>query len=236
MKTIFWIFGLGFSLLPTMVAVAEPPGTAPLATTFTRRYAGEIDHQHKVRLTLSRNHNQLTGEYAYFRVGKSLALQGSLKGAEVRLEEFDNGRRTGSFEGRFVTPTVLSGTWQSENGKRMYDFRVQEVAPKPARGLTGNWSWVNQGATFELALIQRGNLVEGSYMAVTRNATRIDSDSAIQGPVRGNAANVKFVSGYGGNRGTARITRVGNSLRWVVLSEGVGGYYAPRRAILRRDR
>lgn len=234
-----WLLALSAISITTW-AVAMPAGdpadTAPFATSFTRRYAGELDYKHKVQLTLTRNRNQLTGRYSYTRVGKPLSVQGSLKGREVRLEEFEKGKCTGQFEGRFATPTILTGTWQSEDGQRTMDFRLAEIPPKVARPFTGNWSWENQGAAFRLDLIQRGNTVEGAYTATTRNATRVDADSSIRGTVRGNTANVHFVSAYGGNRGTARITRVGSSLRWQVTSEGVGGYYAPRRATLRRDK
>lgn len=233
-----WCLALATVSVPTFSAAmpaGDPSETAPFATSFTRRYTGELDYKHKVQLTLTRKQNQLTGEYSYSRVGKPLALQGSMQRREVRLEEFDQGRRTGRFEGRFLTPTVLNGTWQSEDGKRTMDFRFAEVPPKEKRPFTGSWSWENQGAAFALELIQRGNTVEGAYTASTRNATRVDADSAIRGTIRGNVAKVRFVSGYGNNRGTARITRVGNKLRWEVLTEGVGGYYAPRRATLTHD-
>jgi hypothetical protein len=223
-------------LIGSAFAANDTRGMAPLAASFTRRYTGELDYKHKVRLTLTRNRNRLTGRYAYTRVGKPLVLQGSLTGPEFKLEEFDNGRRSGRFEGTYLTPTVLSGIWHSEDGKRMMDARLEEIPPKEKRPFTGSWSWENQGAQFSLDLIQRGNTVEGSYNATTTNARRVDADSAVSGTVRGNVANVRWISGYGNNHGTSRITRVGNSLRWQVLTDGVGGYYAPQRATLHRDK
>jgi hypothetical protein len=207
-----------------------------LPGTFTRVYRGTINEL-PVRMTLTRKQDRLTGSYEYVRVGKPLAIQGSLNAEEgFTLDEFDDaGKKTGSFNGDFRTPNRMEGSWSKPGSeKELYFFAEEAVAPD---GLQGTWGWDAKGATFSIELVRRGgNRIEGCYDALTRNAARVDASSPIVGTVRGNVATVRFTSAYSATDGEARITLKEKTLHWKMTREPTGECWAPREATLKRHR
>jgi hypothetical protein len=226
-----------------VLATGAAAGWTKLPPRFTRAYEGEIDGKLPVRLVLTKNGQQLTGTYLYKRIGKPLKLQGTINGeGEFTLDEFDpSGRKTGGFKGEFDSPTRLGGSWSGPGGGEPKHFFAYEgfSAPTDARGpFTGSWGngGPEEGPGFSLDLYQRGSRLEGLYHAITRNATRLDTDSLVEGTVRGNTATVRWTSGYSGVQGTAVLRLTGNQLSWRIPKPPTGEYWAPDRATLKKHR
>lgn len=228
--------------LAAVVGAPARAGWNGLSPSFTRVYEGEID-KHPVRLTLTKKGQRLTGSYVYTKVGKPLSLHGSINGEGVfQLDEFDPaGKKTGSFKAEFDGPSRLDGEWTKVGGEKGLFFFAYEAFRKPtdATGpFTGRWETPDQNHPegFSLELYQRGNKIEGFYQAITRNATRLDTDSVIEGVVMGRTARVKWTSGYSGVQGKAilRLER-GDRVRWEIPNPPNGEYWAPRETTLKRD-
>ena len=230
--------------LTTAAALTVAPVAAEwtrLPVGFTRVYEGEIERL-PVRLTLTKKGQQLKGSYVYTRVGKPLQLQGTIDGTGAfTLDEFDGaGVRTGGFSGEFQGPTRLEGGWSKPGAERNIHFWAYEALRKPTDA-TGPFSGhytlggPQEGPGFSLDLFQRGPRIEGLYHAITRNASRLDTDSVVVGSVRGEVATVRWTSGYSGVQGTATLRRQGNRLVWTIIKPPPGEYWAPRKATLTRS-
>ena len=221
------------------------PATPAHAPDFSRRYTGTLN-RYPIRMTLQRRGNRLTGSYTYLRNGVTLTLRGrithtplkeSLAGAEFELDEYDRpGRRSGSFQGQFTSTETLRGSWwKTERPGNRLSFHAESAA---ATGdpFDGSWSYAKGGYTFSLDLAQRGDTLNGSYCAVTVNATRVDCISPVTGTVTGNRARVSWISAYGGGSGTALLTRQGNRLTWTAQKRPDSEHFAPPQATLNRSR
>lgn len=235
---------IGLCAVGALTAVAA---TAALPRQFTRTYEGTIDNKHRIRVRLTRKGERLTGSYSYSKVGKPLQVQGTLdEEGNLSLDEFDAaGKRTGTFNGKYEEDKVIRGSWSAATGDRVLPFRVEEAAPPKrksgdARGpFSGSWSWEKGGAVFNLELRQVGNQLTGTYTAVTSGARRVDQDSPVKGEVQGRTARVTWTSGFSGGTGRSTLTLVGETLRWEVTQEPPAPnaeYWAPRSAVLKRDR
>jgi hypothetical protein len=214
-----------------------------LPSRFNRAYEGQIAGKLPVRLTLTKNGQQVTGSYVYTRVGKPLKLQGTIDGeGKFKLDEFDpGGQKTGGFEGTFTGPTRMEGSWSGPKTKEPLHFFAYEGFSKPtdATGpFTGSWGLggPEEGPGFTLDLYQRGNKLEGLYHAITRNASRLDTDSPVEGTVKGNRADVRWTSGYSGVKGAAVLTLNGRTLSWRIPHPPSGEYWAPEKATLHRNK
>lgn len=235
-----WLVGIAVA---GGLATAAAAGWTKLPARFTRAYEGEIDGKLPVRLTLTKNGRRLTGSYVYTRIGRPLKLRGTINGEGVfTLDEFDAaGRKTGGFRGEFDGPTRLEGDWLGPDGGGEKHFFAYESFQKPTDAggpFTGSWSLggPEEGPGFTVELYQRGSRLEGLYHAITRNATRLDTDSAIVGTVRGNTATVRWTSGYSGVQGTAVLRLAGRRLHWRIPRPPQGEYWAPLKATLKRNR
>jgi hypothetical protein len=230
-------------MVAAVLGVPAKAGWNKLTPSFTRVYEGEIGKS-PVRLTLTKKGQRLTGSYIYTRVGKPLRLHGKIDGDGVfQLDEFDaGGKNTGSFKAEFDGPTRLDGTWRKPGEEEGVFFFAYEAFRKPSDAtgpFTGHWGSPNAAGPqgFSLELYQRGSRIEGFYHAITRNATRLDTDSVVEGTVAGRTARVRWTSGYSGVKGSAvlRLER-GNRLRWQIPNPPSGEYWAPRDTTLKRDR
>jgi hypothetical protein len=235
--------GLAGIALAGVLAQGAAAGWTKLPSSFTRAYEGEIDGKLPVRLVLTKKGQQVTGSYVYTWVGKPLKLQGTINGeGAFTLEEFDPaGKKTGSFQGEFEAPTRLGGSWSGPNSAEPKHFYAYEsfTQPTDANGpFTGSWSagGPKEGPGFTLDLYQRGKRLEGLYHAITRNASRLDTDSLVEGTVKGNTATVRWTSGYSGVRGTAVLRLAGTRLSWSIPKPPTGEYWAPLKARLRKNR
>src|SRR5262249_4765569 len=79
-----------------------------------REFSGAINRSIRIKMTLSQNGKTLSGSYYYEKVGKAITLSGSINGQQFTLKEYDeNGKSTGTFSGRFVTPDTIEGSWSN---------------------------------------------------------------------------------------------------------------------------
>ncbi len=121
-------------LLCTGPVAAAPAG--PAGADF-REYAGTIGDL-RIVMTLDKNGAKLTGEYRYASQRTTLSLRGVMIGdRDFVLEEFDEDKNTGQFNGTFNDDGSVAGQWASPDGAAVYPFRLEEKAPAP---WTGRWS------------------------------------------------------------------------------------------------
>lgn len=99
------------------------------AIDFSKFYQGEIAGRYPIRMQLTRAGNELTGTYAYIKVGKNIPLSGSVDNeGTFSMQETDaQGKVTGVFEGRFYTATGLSGNWRNPATGKELPFSLQEA-------------------------------------------------------------------------------------------------------------
>lgn len=105
----------------------------------------------------------------------------------------------------------------------------------------GKWTSVDEDISIDLDLFQSGDELTGYHCSVTKHAQRIDcaleSDGtgySIEGFVKGNQADVTFLSTYCMKYGKAKIVMHGDYLFWEVTEFPNGEFYLPLTAILER--
>lgn len=110
---------------PESASIPEQTNT----TGFSRNYQGEIASKYPIRMQLTRTGNELTGTYAYIKVGKDIPLAGSVdnEGKFSIQETDDKGKITGVFEGRFSSATQLAGNWRNPDTGKEMPFSLQEA-------------------------------------------------------------------------------------------------------------
>jgi len=73
---------------------------------------------------------EMKGVYYYKRYGEDLQLKGTYNGGRVMLCEYTKeGKMTGVFKGKFVTPNKIEGTWMDPSGTRVLPFTLVETNP-----------------------------------------------------------------------------------------------------------
>jgi hypothetical protein len=107
-------------------------GSAPTSEKFYFR--GTIANNLTIEMTLVRDGERLTGTYFYPKVGKSIALSGTIdKGGSVELKESDeSGKQTGTFKGKWKPATdspdpglnEIEGKWSKPDGSKETAFQV----------------------------------------------------------------------------------------------------------------
>ena len=109
-----------------LIALTASARSVPAQSSDEREFVGTINKTLQVRIRLSQSGTVLSGSYAYERIGKSLRLAGEMTFEnEFYLNEFDDrGRQTGQFDGKFVSPDWLEGTWSSSSTKRVMPFNA----------------------------------------------------------------------------------------------------------------
>ncbi|HZS08437.1 MAG TPA: DUF3298 and DUF4163 domain-containing protein [Blastocatellia bacterium] len=122
--------------------VALPISSASAQSTervFKGRVAGA-----RVTMKLRRSGNQLSGAYSYDRIGRDIALKGSIDSAgNVKLQEFGDGgaQATAAFTGKLEEPgnlltAWLDGEWAKTGGGKQETFWVKEVNAEPGINVT----------------------------------------------------------------------------------------------------
>jgi len=87
------------------------------------RCSGSLDGKYPIRMKIRLDGARVEGAYLYERYGKSLRLQGTVENHGLMMEELDeNGRPTGTFRGRFVSPSRVEGTWSRPDGSKAMPF------------------------------------------------------------------------------------------------------------------
>lgn len=101
-----------------MAALASLPAwSEALSSNLQGTLAGK-----NIAMTLEVTGQTVTGQYTYLRAGVTLTLQGTLAGQACTLQEFYQGRHTGTFDGT-LTSAGYEGTWSSPDG-RSYRFQL----------------------------------------------------------------------------------------------------------------
>jgi hypothetical protein len=95
---------------------------------FSKSYQGEIAGKYPIRMQLTRVGNEITGTYAYTKVGKDIPLAGSVDSeGKFSIQETDEqGKVTGVFEGKIGSETTLSGNWRNPDTGKVLPFSLQE--------------------------------------------------------------------------------------------------------------
>jgi hypothetical protein len=103
------------ALLPT-AALAQAGGEI--------HFHGTIGSTHEIEMTLSIDGSDVSGDYQYVSVGRSLTVTGTIDSrGRINLEEDDAaGRPTGRFRGWLVGRSHLFGTWTRVNGTHAVPF------------------------------------------------------------------------------------------------------------------
>ena len=84
---------------------------------------GAIAHGLNIEMHLIREGSKLSGSYCYERIGKEISLQGAIgETGSLVLEEFVNGKKTGTFTGKFVFGPRIEGKWSKPGSTRSRDF------------------------------------------------------------------------------------------------------------------
>jgi uncharacterized protein YecT (DUF1311 family) len=104
-----------------------------------------------------------------------------------------------------------------------------------ATGIYADRCKAGQQDYFEIRLWSDGNKLCGTHVATAQLGGKVDetdgTPTSITGQIQQNSATVTFHSAWGGN-GKASITRVGDTLRWKVISRDDGQSWIPSEATL----
>jgi hypothetical protein len=111
-------------------------GSAPAGEKFYFR--GTIANSLRIEMALVRDGDRLTGTYFYPKVGKNIALAGTVdKDGNVELKETDeSGKDTGKFKGKWKPATdspdpslnQIEGKWSKPDGSKETEFQVYQQA------------------------------------------------------------------------------------------------------------
>jgi hypothetical protein len=115
---------------------AEGPVGGPAQTGEKFFFRGTIAGNLSIEMVLVRDGERLTGTYLYPRVGKDIALTGTVdKDGNVTLTESDGaGKQTGMFKGKWGVSTdspdsnlkQIEGKWSKPDGSKETDFLVSQ--------------------------------------------------------------------------------------------------------------
>lgn len=95
----------------------------------TIKMAGAIDSKYAISATLNCNGAKCDGTYQYTRVGKPIALRGSLSPAGILSlsESGSDGKSTGLFTGKMVQNKRFVGTWTNPKKDKAMPFLLANV-------------------------------------------------------------------------------------------------------------
>jgi hypothetical protein len=114
-------------------AVASSARAPSVPDRFDRRYSGTIGPDLKASMHLVRNGEKLSGTYAYARVGRDLALSGTVTtSGVVSMHESVDGKTSGEFKGTIATDGALTGTWSTPTGDKKLPFVFKESSEAPS--------------------------------------------------------------------------------------------------------
>ena len=92
---------------------------------------GKISDNMRITMVLNETAKGIEGTYQYMAIGKDIELlefsvETDEDGIELTLDEFNNNKKTGTFEGE-ITNGKYAGTWRSPNGNS-YPFSLDIVS------------------------------------------------------------------------------------------------------------
>lgn len=101
---------------------------------FDRHYAGTLGESAAATMHLVRDGEKLSGTYTYVKIGKPIALSGTVAAdGRFAMQESVDGKATGEFKGNFGADGALAGTWAMPDGSKSLPFKFAESnAPVPA--------------------------------------------------------------------------------------------------------
>jgi len=146
------------------------------------------------------------------------------------------------YDSKLSTASEIS---EEEDVQQYLDKAESLMANKEQGQFQG--SWLFDGVTeemgictFTLDIKQDGDKIKGFYTAVALNGDKIDYDdeekSNVKGTVKGNVAEAKFKSDWGGT-GKVKITLMGDLLKWEIISGTEKGYFwCPYTVVLEREK
>ena len=133
---------------PTTPQYHQPAGVTPVVPQ-TKFFKGSIGSRLGLQMKLTRDGDQVTGNYFYQRVGTRIDVKGTIdKDNNLTLQEFDGaGKETGLFKGTWITDedglAKLAGNWSKPNDEKRTAFSLHEepieftggveLAPKPLK-------------------------------------------------------------------------------------------------------
>jgi hypothetical protein len=218
------------------LALVTAPGKGPGGT-----YDGNLAGRYRIRMTLVRDVDALTGTYVYEEYpGVTLKLSGKVeKDGTFSLDEADaQGKETGTFTGSVNRNGSLEGRRTRPDGSGRVGFYARSIDPEkaalsqPPGRLEGSWSWEQDGRSFRLDVLHRGGVVEGFYQA--SDGTRTERECLVVGNVAGATGIVDWTSSHSGKKGSARLTAQSNTLRWELVDIPAAEFFAPAKVLLRR--
>ncbi len=101
--------------------------STPESDYFAIHLQGTIDDKHDIEMFLYKNETEFNGYYFYTKYGKTILLNGSLKGnGKLYLSEEQRAeyQTTGFFDGQFSSDFVFSGNWTNSANSKKMDFEL----------------------------------------------------------------------------------------------------------------
>lgn len=143
-----------------IIAVILVMTVGAVAQEGTRFFGGSVGES-RVEMTLTRDGNKLSGKYSYVKVGKALALSGSIgsDGSFTLTESAPTGATSGVFSGKWSASetsgaAILQGEWKDPSGRKARDFYLTEQMiffTGGARFTTKTVNEVNKPKMFEIS-------------------------------------------------------------------------------------
>lgn len=143
-----------------------------------KEFVGAINNTLKIRMKLAENNKRIEGTYLYEKIGKNLKLNGAMRDEnEFYLNEFDEqGKKTGIFEGSFISEDWIEGTWAPGQDKKSQPFSAwnpngRDVpAANASDKITGQYKRVDErgkadrhSAGFNVWLLKSGRVRVSGY-------------------------------------------------------------------------
>jgi hypothetical protein len=145
----FIIFAQGMTLFSNKSSLYSNYKTLYQFQDFTKSYEGNINDTYRIKMTLTKNGNKLTGSYYYTSQNKPLKLSGTIdEYGSIYLNEYNNnGSITGVFDG-YLNNFSISGNWRKPDGSNEMPFYVQEIIPNQTNSVNGNYEY-EYSSTYE---------------------------------------------------------------------------------------
>jgi hypothetical protein len=177
-----------------------------------REFVGTINNTLRIRMRLSQSGQNLSGSYAYEKIGKSLRLNGAMTSDnEFYLNEYDErSTQTGKFEGKFVSKDWIEGTWVSTTTKKGMPFSAWAIDGKqiPTSNaddrVSGKYRRVDKSGRFDR------DSAELNVWLLKDGQVRIAGSSSWVGNARTGNVNVGEVDGIFPLQGTRLFYKGGN--------------------------
>jgi hypothetical protein len=128
MKKVSSIIAASLLMLAACNSVTEKQTNTAFPDLFYKKLKGTINGNIRITMDLKKTDSLLSGEYFYDKIRVPLALNGKItpSGEIELLERGDNGKTTGTFKGKFITPDSLAGNWTNTVSGKILPFSLKE--------------------------------------------------------------------------------------------------------------